>query len=266
MPKRIANETISGSLNATGDISTSGAILVNGASGSEGGQIELAKAPNGSTNGSSVVIDIYDNKLRFFEKDSPNRGAYIDITSTSSSVGTNLLSGTTGAMNYEQQQSTKQSNISASGVTIVSRSFTTNGYPVQVIVTGDAENSTAGAWVKLQLYRDSTPIGKVVHVEMSAGSENVPYALTVIDTPSAGTYVYALKTVSTVAAGTMNFGETDGPVLTMIELAGRIGPTGSQGPAGADGIQLTALSAVSPIVYNNTTGQFSLDNIDGGTP
>ncbi len=44
------------------------------------------------------------------------------------------------------------------------------------------------------------------------------------------------------------------------------GDTGDTGPAGSDGIQLTALSAVSPIVYNNTTGQFSLDNIDGGTP
>lgn len=32
------------------------------------------------------------------------------------------------------------------------------------------------------------------------------------------------------------------------------------------GISLTSLSAISPIVYNNTTGVFSLDKIDGGTP
>lgn len=32
------------------------------------------------------------------------------------------------------------------------------------------------------------------------------------------------------------------------------------------GIQLTSLSAISPIVYNNTTGVFSLGTIDGGTP
>ena len=41
-----------------------------------------------------------------------------------------------GAMNYAQTQATKQTSISASGVTIVSASITTNGYPVQVIVTG----------------------------------------------------------------------------------------------------------------------------------
>jgi hypothetical protein len=32
------------------------------------------------------------------------------------------------------------------------------------------------------------------------------------------------------------------------------------------GLALADLSAVSPIVYNNTTGVFSLDKIDGGTP
>lgn len=132
--------------------------------------------------------------------------------------GSTTTGSATTSMNYAQTQSTKQSSISASGVTIVSTSLTTGGNPVQVLVTGDAENSNAGGWVKLQLYRDSTAIGKIVHVESSAASENIPYALTVIDTPAAGTYTYALKTVSVVSTGTMNFGETDGPVLTAIEL------------------------------------------------
>lgn len=135
------------------------------------------------------------------------------------------------AMNYAQTQGTKQSGISADGVTIVSTSITTSGYPVQVMVTGDAENSAVGAWVKLQLYRGSTAIGKIIHVEGSAGSENIPYALTVIDAPSAGTYTYALKTASAVAGGTYNFGETDGPVITALELTGGVGPTGATGPA-----------------------------------
>jgi len=125
-----------------------------------------------------------------------------------------------GAMNYAQTQATKQSTISENGVTIVSASIATNGYPVQVVVTGDAENSALGGWIKLQLFRDSTAIGKQIHVESSAVSENIPYALTVIDTPAAGTYTYALKTASAAAAGTFNFGETDGPVLTAIELSG----------------------------------------------
>ena len=136
------------------------------------------------------------------------------------SAWVSLVGSGEGAMNYAQTQATKQSSISASGVTIVSTSLATNGYPVQVLVTGDAENSAVGGWIKLQLYRDSTAIGKQIHVESSAASENVPYSLTVIDSPAAGTYTYALKTASAAAAGTFNFGETDGPVLTAIELSG----------------------------------------------
>ena len=69
------------------------------------------------------------------------------------------------------------------------------------------------------------------------------------------------------AGGTFNFGESTGPVITVVELSGPKGDTGSTGAtgaAGADGIQLTALSATSPIVYNSTTGAFSLGTIDGG--
>lgn len=162
----------------------------------------------------------------------------------------------TTSLNYSQTQATKQSGISASGVTIVSTSITTGGNPVEVLVTGDAENSTAGGWIKLQLYRDSTAIGKIVHVESSAGSENVPYALTVIDTPSAGTYTYALKTASTAATGTFNFGETDGPVLTAKELNTML-PT-----------QTIALSASAPQISltNGTNNIIKFANVGVAAP
>ena len=218
----------------SGNVTANTNLVSNYSSGDEGGEINLATAATNTTLSGPVKIDIFQNKIRFYEGGGSARGAYIDLTATGSSVATNLL-GTSGAMNYEQQQSGKVSNVTSNNATIVSRSFTTSGYPVQVLVTGDAENSTAGAWIKLQLYRDSTAIGKIIHVESSAGSENVPYALTVIDTPSAGTYTYALKTVSAAAAGSFNFGETDGPVLTMIELAGRTGATGATGATGSTG-------------------------------
>jgi hypothetical protein len=163
-----------------------------------------------------------------------------------------------GAMNYAQTQATKQSTISASGVTIVSASITTTGYPVQVLVTGDAENSTAGGWIKLQLYRDSTAIGKIVQVESSAGSENIPYALTVIDAPVAGTYTYSLKTASAAAAGTFNFGETDGPVLTAIELRGVKGDAGTSFTGGTLTSSLTlrsgtATAGTAPLYFGTST-------------
>ena len=68
-------------------------------SGDEGGQLDLATAATNSTlAGGSVSIDIYQNKLRFFEAGGTNRGAYIDLTTAGTGVGTNLLSGGGGSV------------------------------------------------------------------------------------------------------------------------------------------------------------------------
>ena len=66
--------------------------------GDEGGEILLEKADtNTSIAGTGVTIDIWQNRLRFFEQGGNARGAYIDITAASNGVGTNLLSGGGGA-------------------------------------------------------------------------------------------------------------------------------------------------------------------------
>ena len=57
---------------------------------------------------------------------------------------------------------------------------------------------------------------------------------------------------------------TSGQVLTS-QGASAI-PIWSDVSGSGGGIALTDLSAISPIVYNSTTGEFSLSNIDGGTP
>ena len=253
MVKKLSDENVTGSIVASGDITTGGTVYVNGTSGSggssEGGQIELAKAPNGTTNGTSIVFDVYNDKLRFFEKDSPNRGYYLDITSAASAVGTNLA-GSSGAMNASFTNATKQSNVSAAGTTLASVSLTTHGYPVLVIATGDVENNSAGGWTTLQLYRGTTAIGNIVHTEGSAASENSPFALQVIDTPAAGTYTYSLK-LNGSAGGTFNFGESNGPVINIIELSGSVGPAGPQGPSGIS-------SATAPLAYNSGTQVLSV--------
>jgi hypothetical protein len=211
-----------------------------------------------------VTIDINQNLLRFFETGGTNRGYYIDVTTGGASVGTSLTGGSTGAMNYAQTEGTKQSAISSVGTTIVSVSITTNGYPVQVSVTGDVENNTAGGWVVLQLYRGATAIGNPIHAEASAGSENVPYALSVIDAPAAGTYTYALK-LNNSAGGTFNFGESDGPVITAIELSGPKGDTGATGPTFTGGTITNAL-VVSNTGGVNTSGQFITTIATGTAP
>jgi len=122
-----------------------------------------------------------------------------------------------GAFNYVQTLGTKVTGISGASSALVSATITTNGYPVHIFATGDAENGGAGAWARLQLFRGTTAIGNIVHVEGSAGSENIPFALQFIDSQVAGTYTYSIKTLDT-AGGTFNFGETSGPVITVLEL------------------------------------------------
>ena len=122
-----------------------------------------------------------------------------------------------GAFNYVQTLGTRVTTVSGASSAIVSATITTNGYPVQIIVTGDAENNGAGAWARLQLFRGTTAIGNKVHVEGSAGSENIPFTLQFIDSQVAGTYTYSLKTIDT-AGGSFNFGESDGPTITVLEL------------------------------------------------
>ena len=109
-----ANATISGNItvgnlainsNITGTVSFTGAnIILNngGVAGSggtdEGGQLNFATPATNSTLSGPIAIDIYQNKLRFFETAGTNRGVYIDLTAAGTSVGTNLLSVSVGSV------------------------------------------------------------------------------------------------------------------------------------------------------------------------
>jgi len=161
-------------------------------------------------------------------------------------TGTQGSIGSPGAMNYAQTIGIRQTNISTAGTTIVSVVITTSGSPIQVLVSGDVENNGAGGWTQLQLYRGGTAIGNIVHTEGSAGSENSPYAITVIDTPSAGTYTYSLR-LNNAAGGSFNFGESNGPVITVIELTGATGPSGIQGTTGLQGLIGSGIQGVQGI-------------------
>lgn len=82
----------SGVMSATGIVYGSELNATNSQT-NEGGQINLALPSSGSTLSTSVIIDVYQNRLRFFEGGGTNRGAYIDLTAAAASAGTNLLSG-----------------------------------------------------------------------------------------------------------------------------------------------------------------------------
>lgn len=88
-----------------------------------------------------------------------------------------------------------QKTLSATGSTIQSATITTSGFPVKVTVTGDAEPLVTGGWHELQIYRDSTAIGEIFHIEAATSGLNMTIAMSVIDTPVSGIYTYSVKMV-----------------------------------------------------------------------
>lgn len=93
------NFKVKNGLDASGDITTSGDIKGTyirslNSNGDEGGEIFLAKPQTNTTlDGTGVTIDVYQNRIRFFEQGGSARGAYIDLTAASGGVGSNLLTG-----------------------------------------------------------------------------------------------------------------------------------------------------------------------------
>jgi hypothetical protein len=142
------------------------------------------------------------------------------LNTLSSSVDSRFdtLEGTiiSGSPNYTQVLGNKRTGIESVGTSIISGSITTTGNPVQIMVTGDANPIGGSGWARLQIFRDGNGIGNIIQVENSSNL-NVPYCLNVIDTPSAGTYTYSMRTVDGMS-GTFDFGESTGPLLTAVEL------------------------------------------------
>ena len=145
----------------------------------------------------------------FYYYDASKWNQLIDQSSLNSFSGYNP--------NYAQSNASAVTKSSVGDI-IVSQSITTSGRPVQIIATGDANPSSNGAWVQLQLYRDNTAIGKKVQAESSSSNENVPYCLNFIDNPTTpGSYTYSVRIVGGGSGG-FGFGESDGNHLTLLEL------------------------------------------------
>ena len=85
--------TVNGNITTTGDANVAGKLNVTASSGDEGGEIFLSKAVTNTTIVNGVTIDVYQDKLRFFEQGGSARGYYIDIPSGGAGVGTSLVGG-----------------------------------------------------------------------------------------------------------------------------------------------------------------------------
>ena len=86
-----------GNVNATSNVRATGDVFgkelwSTQSSGDEGGQLNMGIPVTNTSLTGQVTIDVYQNRLRFFQGDNA-RGAYIDLTQAATSVGTNLLAG-----------------------------------------------------------------------------------------------------------------------------------------------------------------------------
>ena len=92
---RIVTANGDSTLNAEGNLTFNGQTLsVLYGVGDEGGEILLGKAATNTTlTGSGVTVDVFQNKLRFFEQGGSARGFYLDISTGGGGASTNLASG-----------------------------------------------------------------------------------------------------------------------------------------------------------------------------
>jgi len=89
------NVNVTGVVRATGDMFGK-ELWSTQSSGDEGGQLNLGLPATNTTLNGNVVVDVYQNRLRFFEGGGTARGAYIDLTQAGAGVSTNLLAGSGG--------------------------------------------------------------------------------------------------------------------------------------------------------------------------
>jgi hypothetical protein len=83
-------------ISLSNDIVIPGTFKIATVGNDEGGEIVLGNAVTNSVLVGDIKIDVYQNRLRFFESGSPNRGAFINLAAASASVGTDLLASSSG--------------------------------------------------------------------------------------------------------------------------------------------------------------------------
>jgi hypothetical protein len=76
----------------TGSLNVNGTAIIGGSIGGEGGEMMLVKPiTNTNISGTGVIIDSYQDRIRIFEQGGSTRGAFLDITKQSNSVGSQIV-------------------------------------------------------------------------------------------------------------------------------------------------------------------------------
>jgi hypothetical protein len=232
---RVLTANGNGTLNAEGNLTFDGNTLkVLYQSGDEGGEILLNKPVTNTTiAGTGVTVDIYQNKLRFFEQGGTARGYYLDITAGGAGVATNLASG--GGTVTSVDTSGSVSGITLTGGPITGAGTIVLGGTITGLTTSNL-SATAGI-LNAQLANSSITIGST-NIDLGDTATSLT-GLTSINSTSftgslLGTASYATHALSASYApggGTPAFPYTGSAIIS-----GSLTVTGSTNIQGALGI------------------------------
>jgi hypothetical protein len=218
-----ASGVISGSnLYATSDVVAQQNLKSLNSVGDEGGEILLAKPQTNTTlTGSGVTIDIYQNRLRFFEQGGAARGYYIDITGGGAGVGTNLVGGGGGTPGGSTTQIQYNNGGTFGGVPTLTYDGTTlkatgsfSGSLVGVATTASSADNflvrgtlTATTIVvqtitsSIDFVTGSTRFGSLIsNTHQFTGSVGITGSLTVVGAVSASSFTGSLLGTATTAS------------------------------------------------------------------
>ena len=110
--------------------------------------------------------------------------------------------------------------VNSGSATIASCSIVSVGKPILVTLTGDINPVGGPSWCYINIYRNGARVGKYIIAESLSNSSNIPYALSTIDIPGAGTHTYT-GFITIGGANPIQFGETgdvQAPTILAIEL------------------------------------------------
>lgn len=215
--------------------------------GDEGGEILLGvPATNTTIAGTGVTIDVWQNRLRFFEQGGDARGYYIDITGGSAGVGTNLVGGGATSDSFKTISVSGQSDVVADSstdtLTLVAGSnvtITTNATSDSITIAATDTNTVTNAFTTISTPSGTSPVadstsdtltlsaGTGITITGDSSTDTITIASTITDTNTTYDLTTSGTSTATVSlagsdATTDSFTITGGGATTVSHSAGAI--------------------------------------------
>lgn len=243
-----------------GSLSTTG-LEAKTVGGDEGGQIDFGLPATNTTLNTGVAIDVYQNRLRIYEKGGTSRGYYIDLTTGGSSVGTNLVGGggggTPGGSDTQVQFNDGGSTFGGDSGLTYNKSTDSLTIAGDLAINGGDLTSSASTFNLFSTGTASTTLNIATN---SVGASNTKTIN--IGTSGAGSSTTAISIGSNLGTSTVSMFGTTSIIGTSLDMYSSIASFDviSMGNAkgGRKGITITADDPVSFPVG------LAIDNQDGG--